>query len=415
MKYILRRRQYPGACCPEPPVQPEPGPTHKPPGPVLAAAAPVFLLPVQESSLYLVIFIIGLLLIGLVVAVLLWQFVRRRRRAQGQVSSRAAESPALERLAETDMHHLETLTTAPAKNGEPVPSPAAAVKDKTKTQPTPVYRADPSKTEPSHRIGEVTTLPVSGRRPAGIKWRIAGLTDTGLKRELNEDNLLLAEAEMAEGSPYGLYLVADGMGGHQGGDIASQLIVDTVRQRFEHSPLSYETPFNDWLTGAVMAANESVIAHQQDRTQEKKMGSTLVVALVTEGQAHIANVGDSRAYHITAEGIEQISVDHSLVERLVQMGQLTREEARTHSKRNVIYNTIGDKPNPEIGLYHLLLYPGDRLLLCSDGLSGMLPDADILAISRRQPDTAAACKALVEAALTAGGEDNITVVLVQVL
>ncbi len=405
MKYTLRRRQYPGVCCPEPPVQPGPGSTGKPPGLVLAAAAPVFLLPVQEFSFYLVILIIGLLLLGLAVAVFLWQFVRRRKRA-------SAPPAALERLAETDLHHLETLTATPANNGEAVPSPA--VKDKTKTQPSPVYRPDPSKTVPARSVGEVTTLPASGRRPAGIKWRIAGLTDTGLKRELNEDNLLLAEAEMAEGSPYGLYLVADGMGGHQGGDIASQLIVDTVRQHFEHSPLSYETPFNDWLTGAVLAANESVIAHQQDRTQEKKMGSTLVVALVTEGQAHIANVGDSRAYHVTTEGIEQISVDHSLVERLVQMGQLTREEARTHSKKNVIYNTIGDKPNPEIGLYHLLLHPGDRLLLCSDGLSGMLPDADILAISRRQPDTVAACKALVEAALTAGGEDNITVVLIQV-
>ena len=368
--------------------------------------------------MFLVITIMGLLLLGLVVAVLLWRFIGRRKRPQGRVSSPAAEPPDSRRLAETeaDLHQLETVTAAsvaPAANGETVPGSPAAVKDKTKTQPTPVYRTDQSKTAPTRTMGEVSTMPASGRRPAGIKWRIAGLTDTGLKRELNEDNLLLAEAEMADSSPYGLYLVADGMGGHQGGDIASQLVVDAMWQRFERFPLNYETPFNDWLTGAVLAANQSVLAHQNDRSQEKKMGSTLVVALVTEGQAHIANVGDSRAYHITTEGIEQISVDHSLVERLVQLGQLTREEARTHRQRNVIYNTMGDKANPEIGLYHLLLQPGDRLLLCSDGLSSMLPDADILAISRRQPDTSAACKALVDAAITAGGEDNITVVLIQ--
>jgi protein phosphatase len=101
------------------------------------------------------------------------------------------------------------------------------------------------------------------------------------------------------------------------------------------------------------------------------------------------------------------------VERLVQIGQLTREEARTHKQKNVIYSTIGDKPDMEMGLYHVDLQPGDRLLLCSDGLSGMITDEEILAISHSQPDPAAACKALIEAAKRAGGHDNITAIIVQ--
>jgi protein phosphatase len=137
------------------------------------------------------------------------------------------------------------------------------------------------------------------------------------------------------------------------------------------------------------------------------------MALVEGNNAHIINVGDSRAYHLTNEKIEQISVDHSLVERLVQIGQITREEARTHKQRNVIYSTIGEKEKLEMGSYHVVLNPGDRLLLCSDGLSGMVPDEELLEISGHQPDLMIACQMMVEAAKQAGGHDNITAIIVQ--
>jgi serine/threonine protein phosphatase PrpC len=282
-----------------------------------------------------------------------------------------------------------------------------------KTQPSPAYRKDGPKTAPVITVAEPITLPAAGRRPGQITWQIAGLTDTGFKRELNEDNLTLLEAEMNDDRPYGVYLVADGMGGHQGGDVASQVTVEAVQEFFKQQPISPVIPYQDWLKDATMAANQAVLDRQEDHTQERKMGSTLVVALVTAGQAHIANVGDSRAYHLNDESIQQVSVDHSLVERLVQLGQLTREEARTHKQRNVIYNTIGDKSDPEISLNHVFLKPGDRLLLCSDGLSSMLPDDEILAISRQQADPAAACRELVRAAKAAGGDDNITAIVVQ--
>jgi protein phosphatase len=286
--------------------------------------------------------------------------------------------------------------------------------DEVETIPTaPVEIEDVAATSPSLRAiaveREPDVLPASGQRPANIGWQIAGLSDTGLRRELNEDNLMMLEAD----PPCGLYVVADGMGGHDAGEIASQLTVQTIQQHFmEHTPTPGASA-EEWLKSAVMAANQTVLAKQGDRTEEKKMGSTLVMALVMEGQAHIANVGDSRAYLLNSAGIRQISVDHSLVERLVQIGQLTREEARTHKQKNVIYSTIGDKPDMEVGLYHINLQPGDRLLLCSDGLSGMLTDEEILTISRNYPEPAAACKALIEAAKMAGGHDNITAIMVQ--
>jgi len=171
-----------------------------------------------------------------------------------------------------------------------------------------------------------------------------------------------------------------------------------------------------------MAANESVLSHQSshpessqpnNQTDVHKMGSTLVMALVVGENAHIANVGDSRAYHLSGQEIKQISIDHSLVERLVQIGQITREEARTHKQRNVIYSIIGEKQKLEVGYYHIALAPGDRLLLCSDGLSGMITDEQILRISQAQPNAAEACQALVRAAKESGGHDNITAILVQ--
>ncbi len=257
------------------------------------------------------------------------------------------------------------------------------------------------------------TLPKGGWRPAQISWQIAGLTDVGLERELNEDNLLLMETELLNGLPCGLYVVADGIGGQEAGEVASQVTVHTIEMHFTLHPPTSVAAFDTWLTTAALAANEAVWDRQADRPEQEEMGSTLVMALVVDGQAYIANVGDSRAYHLSRDSIHQISVDHSLVEHLIQTGQLTREAARTYPLKNVIYNSIDGAPDLEVDLYHVSLPPGDRLLLCSDGLSGMLTDEVILAISRRQANPTAACRALVEAALLAGGHDNITAIMVQ--
>lgn len=275
---------------------------------------------------------------------------------------------------------------------------------------TPAADVDTKESLPALGVGDPQILPISGQRPANVTWQIAGLTDVGLKRELNEDNLLMAEADTPNGL-FGLYAVADGMGGHEKGEVASQLTLETLQTEFtRQSPMM---PFEEWLRDTAIAANEAVMARQDSNSPDKKMGSTLVMALFTEQGIQIANVGDSRAYHLTADSITQITEDHSLVERLVQIGQITREEARHHRQKNVIYNTIGDKDNLQVSLYDFFLPPGDRLLLCSDGLNGMLTDDQILEISRNQLAPVDACKALVQAAKNAGGLDNITAIIIE--
>jgi protein phosphatase len=263
-------------------------------------------------------------------------------------------------------------------------------------------------------VGDPLTLPTSGIRPANIGWQVAALTDVGLKRELNEDNLMMIEGEMAGAGPYGLYVVADGLGGHEAGEVASQLTVNTIQQHHaNHPPTPADAPYEAWLKSAIIAANEVVLKNQKADSGNNKMGSTLVMALVVDHHAHIINVGDSRAYRLNSDIIEQISIDHSLVERLVQIGQITRDEARTHKQRNVIYSIIGEKEKLEIGYYHVTLQPGDRLLLCSDGLSGMVTDEKLLAISRHEPDPARATQTMILAAKQGGGHDNITAIIVQ--
>ena len=363
---------------------------------------PMFIILYQESPptwLYAfyggVGLIVGLFFLLILILLLLLWFRRRRKR-----SPVVHDLPKAEPLPQPD----DAVTT-------PVTPP-----DLAQTEPSlSVDEKDEMTTIPVITVDEPETVPISGQRPAQIGWQIAGLTDVGLKRELNEDKLLMIEAEIPGLGPYGIYAVADGMGGHEKGEVASQLTLRAVQEQFtQHPPTSADAPFDDWLKAAATAANQAVLARQgPGNAQERKMGSTLVVTLVTEEQAHIANVGDSRAYRLNDEGIGQITVDHSLVERLIQIGQLTREEARVHRQRNVIYNTIGDKPNLEVSLYHLALQPGDRLLLCSDGLSNMITDEEILDISRSHTLPAEACKRMVEAAKSAGGNDNITAIIIQ--
>ena len=347
----------------------------------------LLIIPFQDYTPYLVSAAIGVavgLVILIIIALPLVLWLRRRQK------SRRAAAAAQE----------ATVIPPLPSEGEP-------------TQPS-FPTVEIAGTVPVMAVGQPQTLPIAGQRPEGISWRIAGLTDVGLKRDLNEDNMLMFEGEMPDLGPYGLYAVADGMGGHEKGEVASQLTLETIQQQMtEQLVTPNDAPFGEWLKAAAVAANEVVLTRQQPDNPERKMGSTLVMALVAGQEVHIANVGDSRAYHLTSESITQISEDHSLVERLVQIGQITREEARVHRQKNVIYNTIGDKPNLQVSLYHQALQPGDRLLLCSDGLSNMLPDEEILAISQQYAAPAEACQKMVEAAKVAGGVDNITAIIVQ--
>ncbi len=257
------------------------------------------------------------------------------------------------------------------------------------------------------------------RAQQAVCLQIGWMTDVGRMRMFNEDSVLALDCTdhfPAFGAPVGVFAVADGVGGQEAGDVASRLIISTLIEEAQKLDIltDKDVPFpaRAWLERAVLAANQAVYTHR--RAASSDMGSTLVVALATGAYMTIANIGDSRAYWLSADGVTQITTDHSLVERLVAIGYITAQEARTHPRRNVIYRMIGDKPAPEFDLFEQWLAPGEALLLCSDGLSGMLTDAQIWQIWREASSPQVACEQLVEAANAAGGKDNISVVIAQV-
>lgn len=245
-------------------------------------------------------------------------------------------------------------------------------------------------------------------------------SDVGKMRELNEDSLMTLEMDLVRQSQVqamGVYVVADGMGGHASGEIASQQIVElfartTIEELF---PLLMDKPESDpteWLAEAVRAANRKV--YDIRKKSGTDMGSTLVAAVVLGSQAYIAHIGDSRAYAIRPDNIQQLTVDHSLVERMVANNQITRTEARRHPQRNVIYRTIGDKEKIDVDIIERSLDAGEVLLLCSDGLSGMLDDESIHSLVIESTSLQEASERLIKAANAAGGDDNISIILVNI-
>jgi protein phosphatase len=253
-----------------------------------------------------------------------------------------------------------------------------------------------------------------------IDYWLGKQTNVGIRRNLNEDSLLAIEISrilQSKNQPFGVFVVADGMGGHSAGEIASGSIVNTITDT-AFNDLSNEYPETDdkyiaWLQDLISKANKDV--WELAKFQGIDMGSTLVMAVLSGSKAFIANVGDSRAYLINNHGIQQITTDHSLVERLVATNQISREEARNHPQRNVIYRTIGDKPEVEIDTFIQQLHIGDRILLCSDGLSGMVNDEYIYSIVMQASSPQLACDNLIEAANNAGGADNITAIIIEII
>ncbi len=228
----------------------------------------------------------------------------------------------------------------------------------------------------------------------------AARSDVGSVREHNEDSYLVKTP---------LFVVADGMGGHEAGEVASNIAVTTMEA---HAPKSTSP---EALAAAVIKANEAVLRGAQDGTGKPGMGTTLTAAFVFEDEATIAQVGDSRAYLLHDGQLQRITRDHSLVADLIEQGRLTEAEARFHPQRSVITRALGSDPHMQPDLYTLHVEEGDRLLLCSDGLCSMISDEDIEEILLDNPAPAHACDALVEEAIIAGGLDNVTVIVVDPL
>jgi protein phosphatase len=323
----------------------------------------------------------------------------------------------------------------------------------------------------------ITELERPGRP---VSFVAAHLTSVGRLREQNQDSYGVIEfTQSSEERPFylGLYVIADGLGGHKGGEIASALAIQTFSGEIMArvlAPLASASgertlPSNEAilqaLTKGTQAANDRIFKARNNRQND--MGTTLVCALLAGGKLFAANVGDSRLYILSklpehveettaldatrplvmgtsplatslylqgrgevSEGVgadtmvmdrsegyamHQVSVDHSLVHRLVELGQLDAEEAKVHPHRNFIYRSLGGPPPIEVDTFVRTLKPGDRVLLCSDGLNSMVEDEAIEAALKEEPTPAEACRKLVELANEAGGHDNITTMVIDVL
>ncbi len=241
---------------------------------------------------------------------------------------------------------------------------------------------------------------MSGRT---VEW--AALTDVGRARERNEDSYL------AGGH---VFAVADGLGGHNAGDVASRLAVEPLAALDRAIDGSSRSRIADALADAVAAANGAVYRRAQDDAKVRGMGTTLTAVAIADGTAHLAHVGDSRCYLIRGDEITQLSSDHTLVARMVAEGKLTPEEAETHPQRSILTRALGAEPEVDIDTLELQLAEGDRLIICSDGLSSVVAESQIAATLRESKGLQEACKRLVDAANARGGPDNITVVIVEV-
>jgi protein phosphatase len=245
--------------------------------------------------------------------------------------------------------------------------------------------------------------------------RAAGLTDVGCVRKHNEDSFL-ADAEL------GLFVVADGLGGHAAGEVASRIVVETmarfVGETLEKDrtwPVEYDPALSydgNRLKVAMLLSDQAIAEDIRRNPERETMGSTVVAGLFHGPKVTLAHVGDSRAYVLGPEGIRQVTRDHSWVAEQVANGILTPSEARIHPFRNVITQALGNGGELDVEVQSLDLSKSERLLLCSDGLSGMIGDKQIWDIVEQSQNIQTALESLISTAREHGGEDNITAILV---
>ncbi len=241
-----------------------------------------------------------------------------------------------------------------------------------------------------------------------MKLEVYGITNVGNVRELNEDSYAIHGFESSK--PSGVCILADGMGGHNAGEVASQHAIAFVDEILGNSYEREETEIPGLLAEAVTHANEKIYDLSLRTPQQHGMGTTLVISYITDGTAYIANVGDSRAYAIRGETMCRITVDHSVVEELVANGTITREEAFHHPQKNIITRAVGTDPSIKTDVYEYTYLPGDIMLMCSDGLTEMVQEQEILQIVSAGGSMQDILEHLVQAALDAGGHDNVTVI-----
>lgn len=233
-------------------------------------------------------------------------------------------------------------------------------------------------------------------------------TDVGRRRKVNQDYVFASELPV--GKLPNLFIVADGMGGHNAGDYASCFVANTVKELIENSEDEEPIPL---LKSAICQSNALLREEASQKEELWGMGTTIVAATIIEGVVYVANVGDSRLYLITPSNMKQITKDHSLVEEMVRIGQLTREQARVHPDKNVITRAVGAGATVQVDFFVFEIHQGDRLLMCSDGLTNMVEDSMIWEITDHDGTVDEHAKKLIKAANDYGGKDNIAVILVE--
>jgi len=289
-----------------------------------------------------------------------------------------------------------------------------------------------------------------------LKLTAADKTDVGKQREQNED-YVYKRVESSEEGDRGLFIVADGMGGYKAGEVASKLAIETISKALDFffkpvhdqptikldraslnsnktsntnpSPTSAPGPqktqklsetqavevIADQFSSAIQQANKAIVRYGEQKTAARGLGSTVTAMLIQNKQAYIANVGDSRTYLLRENKLTPITRDHSLVARLVESKQIEPEDVYTHPQRNLIYRSLGaGHKNVEVDVFHEMLQPGDKLLLCSDGLWEMIRHQDLLNALSEQSSPQAICDKLIKLANENGGEDNITAIVIHV-
>jgi PPM family protein phosphatase len=262
------------------------------------------------------------------------------------------------------------------------------------------------------------------RRP--VRVSVFGKTDLGRARDHNEDTFLVADLSTGNASlqpevrchevgPRGsLFMVADGMGGAAAGELASAMAADLI---YKHMATVWATDpdvsparFAFRMKEAVELANQQIHTYAYEHPDVRGMGTTVTAAGVSDGDLYLAQIGDSRAYLVRNGEAIQLTKDQSLTQRLVDAGELTEEEAEQSERRNIILQALGPDPRVKVDLTHQPLRRGDTLIICSDGLSGLVRREEFSALTRKHPDLSALCSALIDLANERGGPDNITAV-----
>jgi len=266
------------------------------------------------------------------------------------------------------------------------------------------------------------TLLAEQATPISLRVRTGYATDVGMIRDHNEDSVLTWDLRLnwdAKPVNVGLYVVADGMGGHEGGEVASGLAITTTAQTLVPTlldPQLHAGPVSskhlaELVKQAAFQANQAV--YEESVRRKNDMGTTLTMAVVIGDRAIVGNVGDSRTYLYRDGKLQRISKDHSLVQRLIDIGQLDPDDIYTHPQRNAILKSLGDSGDPGTDTFEVQLQPNDALFLCSDGMWEMVRDPKMAALFAEHANPADLCDALIEAGNAGGGEDNISVVVVR--